>query len=74
MLWHEYIQEVSLLPTMPQKPSYKRNRDCSKHFDWSYKLKRNVYNCYLRARENPAPGYTKKLKSYWDEIYRKFSF
>ena len=59
---------------MPQKPSYKRNRDYSKHFNWSYELKRDVYNCYLRARENPAPGYMKRLKSYWDEIYLEFCF
>ena len=39
----------------------------------SYELKRDVYNCYLRAKENPAPGYKKRLKSYWDEIYPKFS-
>ena len=59
---------------MPQKPSYKRNRDYSKHFNWSYELKRDVYNCYLRARENPAPGYMKRLKSHWDETYPEFSF
>ena len=53
---------------MPQKPNYKRNRDHSKHFDWSYELKRDIYNCYSRARENPAPGYMKRLESYWDEI------
>ena len=28
----------------------------------------------MRARENPAPGYMKRLKSYWDEIYPEFSF
>ena len=59
---------------MPQKPSYKRNRDYSKHFNWSYELKRDVYNCYLRARENPAPGYMKRLKLHWDKIYPEFSF
>ena len=59
---------------MPQKSSYKRNRDYSKHFRWSYELKRDVYKRYLRAREHPAPGYMKMLKSYWDEIYPEFSF
>ena len=28
----------------------------------------------MRARENPAPGYMKRLKSYWDEIYLEFCF
>ena len=59
---------------MPPKPSYKRNRDYSNYFNWSYELRTDVYNCYLRARENPAPGYMKRLKSYWDEIYPEFSF
>ena len=31
-------------------------------------------NCCLRAKENPALGYMKRLKSYWDEIYPEFSF
>ena len=66
--------EVSLLLTMPLKRSFKRNRVYSKHFNWSYELKRDVYNCYLRAKENPAPGYMKRLKPYWDEIYPEFSF
>ena len=59
---------------MPQKPSYKRNADYSKHLNWSYELKRDVYNCNLKAREKPAPGYMKRLKWYWDEIYPEFSF
>ena len=28
----------------------------------------------MRARENLAPGYMRRLKSYWDETYPKFSF
>ena len=46
---------------MPQKPSYKCNKHYSKHFNLSYELKRDAYNCYLRARENPALGYMKGL-------------
>ena len=74
MLWHKHILEVSFLSTMSLKPSYEGNRNYSKHFNWSYELKRDVYNCYLRAKENPAPGYIERLKSYWDEIYPEFSF
>ena len=59
---------------MPQKPSYKRNRNYSKHFNWNYELKRDVYNCYLRAIENPPPGCMKRLKSSWDKIYQEFSY
>ena len=28
----------------------------------------------MRARENPVPGYMKRLKSYWDKIYLEFCF
>ena len=59
---------------MPLKPSYKGKRNYRKYFNRSYELKRDVYNCYLRAKENPAPGYMKRLKSYCVEIYPEFSF
>ena len=59
---------------MPPKPSYRRNRDYSKQFDWTYDLKKDVYNCYLKAKENPKIGYMKRLKSYWDEMHPEFNF
>ena len=57
---------VSFLLTMPPKPSYKQNQNYSKQIDWTYDLKRDAYNCYLRAKENPNTGYTKRLKNYWN--------
>ena len=74
MLWQKYFLEVSLLSTMPLKPSYKRNRDYSKHSNCSCKVKRDVYNCHLRAKVNQVPGYMKRFNSYWNEIYPEFSF
>ena len=65
---------VSLLSTMPPKPSYRRNRDYSKQFDWTYDLKKDVYNCYLKAKEDPKIGYMKRLKKYWDELHSEFNF
>ena len=59
---------------MPPKPSYRRNRDYSRQFDWTYDLKRDVYNCYIKARENKSIGYMKRLKSYWDELHPGFAF
>ena len=59
---------------MPPKPSYRRNRDCSKQFDWTYDLKKDVYNCYLKAKEDPKIGYMKRLKKYWDELHPEFNF
>ena len=31
--------------------SYKRNRDYSKQFNWTYELKENLYGCYKKAKE-----------------------
>ena len=49
---------------MPPKPSYKRNRDYSTHFKWKFDLKRDVYHCYLRAKEDSRTRYMKRLKEY----------
>ena len=43
--------------------SYHRNRDYSAHFKWIYELNCDVYNCYIRAREDPSIGYVKQLKN-----------
>ena len=59
---------------MPPKPSYRRNRDYSTHFNWTYDLKRDVYHCYLTAKEDPRIGYMKRLKEKWDEIHPEYSF
>ena len=59
---------------MPAKPSYRRNRDYTKQFDWTYHLKRDVYNCYLRAKEISKIGYMKRLKNYWDKLHPEFNF
>ena len=53
---------------MPPKPSYRRNCDYSTHFNWTYDLKRDVYQCYLTTKANPRIGYMKRLKEIWDEI------
>ena len=30
-----------------RKPSYRRNRDYSKSFKWTYDLDKDLYECYL---------------------------
>ena len=57
-----------------QSASYRRNRDYSTYFKWNYELNCDVYNCYIRAREDPSIGYMKGLKKYWDEIHPEFNF
>ena len=59
---------------MPPKPSYKQNQDYSKQFDSTYDLKKGIYNCYLKAKEDPKIGYMKRLKKYWDELHPEFNF
>ena len=59
---------------MPPKPSLRLNRDYSTHFNWTYDLKRDVYQCYLTAKEDPRIGYMKRPKGKWEEIHPEYSF
>ena len=54
--------------------SYKRNRDYSKQFNWTYELKENLYGCYKKAKEDPKLGYMKHTKEYWDDIHPELVF
>ena len=54
--------------------SYRRKRDYTKQFDWTYELNNDLYKCYLRAKENKCLGYMTRVKNYWDEIHSKYSF
>ena len=59
---------------MPPKPSQRGNRDHTQQFNWTYDLKRDVYNCYIKARENKSIRYMKKLKPYLDELRHMIAF
>ena len=59
---------------MSPKPSYRRNPDYYRNFNWTSDLKRDVYHCYLTAKEGPRIGYMKRLKEKWDEIHPEYSF
>ena len=59
---------------MLPKPSYRRNRDYSTNFNWTYGLRRDVYQCYLTAKENPRIGHMKRMKEKWDKIHSEYSF
>ena len=49
--------------------SYRRHRNYTKHFEWTYELNRDVCRCYTQARGDPRIGYMKRLKKYWDELH-----
>ena len=53
--------------------SYRRNRDYTKQFNWTYDLNCDLYNCYTKAKENLAIGYMKRMKQNWDTIHPEFS-
>ena len=53
--------------------SYRRNRDYTKQFDWTYNLNCDLYNCYTKTKENLAIGYMKRMKHNWDTIHPESS-
>ena len=54
--------------------SYRRKRDYTKQFNWTYELNNDLYKCYLRAKENKSLGYMTRMKNCWDEIHPEYSF
>ena len=54
---------------MDKSVSYHRNRDYSKSFAWTYELNKDLYKCYVKAKEDPKIGYMNWLKEYWEEIH-----
>ena len=54
--------------------SYRRDRDYSKQFKWTYELNKDLYNCYTKARENPKKGYMKRMKVLWDDLHPELSY
>ena len=52
---------------MASSISYRRNRDYTKSFKWTYELDKDLYQCYIKAKSDPRIGYMNRLKQYWDE-------
>ena len=53
--------------------SYCRNHDYNNDFNWAYKVKTNVYKCFVEARNEKSIGYMKPLKNLWDEIHSEYN-
>ena len=49
--------------------SYRRNRDYSKLFNWTYELNQDLHKCYTEARKVPKKGYMARMKTMWDELH-----
>ena len=54
--------------------SYRKNRNYTKHFEWTYKLNRDVHRCCTQARSDPKIGYMKRLKKHWGEFHPDLSY
>ena len=54
--------------------SYRRGRDYSKQFKWTYELNKDSYNCYTKARENPKKGCMKHMKVLRDDLDPELSY
>ena len=59
---------------MDKSVSYRRNRDYSKSFAWTYELNKDLYKCYVKATEVPKIGYMNRLKEYWVEIHLELNY
>ena len=46
--------------------SLRRNRDYTEHFVWTNELNNDLLLCYYKAKEDPRPGYMKRMKELWD--------
>ena len=53
--------------------TYRKNRDYTKQFDWTYDLHCDLYSCYTKAKENPVIVYRKYMKQTCDIIHPEFS-
>ena len=62
-----FVKKVSLKTIMASSISYRRNRDYTKSFKWTYELDKDLYQCYIKAKSKPRIGYMNRLKQYWDE-------
>ena len=58
---------------MPQ-PSYRKNRDYTNDFNWTYELKTDAYRFYIEARNDKSIGYMKRLKNLWDKMRPEYNF
>ena len=52
--------------------SYRRKKDYTKQFDWTYELNNDLCKCYLRAKENKS--IMKRMKNYWDRYTQNIAF
>ena len=58
---------------MPQS-SYRRKRDYTNDFNWTYELKTDAYKCYVKVCDDKSIGYMKRIKNLWDKMHPEYNF
>ena len=59
----------AMFVTKYKSVSYRRNRDYSKQFNWTYELNQDLYECYTEARKVSKRVYMERTKKMWDELH-----
>ena len=54
--------------------SYRRNRNYRTQFTWTYELNKDLYDCYMKAREDPRKDYMNRMKNSWDLSHPELSY
>ena len=49
--------------------SYRRNRNYSIQFKWTYELNEDLFKCYQEAKKDPCIRYMNRMKALWDQIH-----
>ena len=56
-----------------RKPIYRRNRDYSKSFKWTYDLDKDLYECYRKSESDPRIVFMNRMKQFWDEKHSELN-
>ena len=48
---------------MVSSVSYRRNRDYTKSFKWTYELEKDLHQCYIKAKSDPRTGLHESVKA-----------
>jgi len=53
--------------------SYRRNRNYTNQFNWTYELNQELFECYKKAKSDPRIGYMNSMKVLWDNLHPEYA-
>ena len=53
--------------------SYRRNRNYTNQFNWTYELNQELFECYKKAKSDPRIGYMNRMKVLWDNLHPEYA-